>query len=71
MLTPEYLHKFFRYDQELGVLFWKVTKALRTRVGDAVLSKDSKGYVQVGLDGNKYRAHRIIGLCITATSHLK
>lgn len=57
-LPKEYLHELFEYRD--GILFWKVAKAKRTKIGDKAGAHKEKGYFHVGIDGTNYLIHRLI-----------
>lgn len=65
-LTAARARELLHYDSETGVLTWKVSR----KGGGAVAGKvagylDKRGYWNVGLDGRRYRAHRIAWLIHT------
>ncbi|QIG68263.1 HNH endonuclease protein [Rhizobium phage RHph_Y1_10] len=76
-LTQEYVRSLFEYDPETGVLTWKerprehfssdrIWRGTNTRcVGKAAGGLDTNGYVEVGIDGKIYKAHRVIWLLVT------
>ena len=47
------------FDYKDGTLYWKNHK-YRKLIGKEAGTKDSKGYIIVGLFGKRYKAHRII-----------
>lgn len=54
------LHKLFDYDEVSGVWTNKVNRNSRARVGQTAGSLDkSTGYVQIGINGHYYQAHRL------------
>jgi hypothetical protein len=58
-LTQDYLKTILDYNQETGVFSWKVRKANRYPVGTIAGSIESKGYIQIGINGKYYMAHRL------------
>lgn len=54
----ERLREAFEYDEETGLLRWKINQAF-SRIGD-VAGAVTEGYVRVSLDGKKMRAHHVI-----------
>ena len=52
------LKEAFNYDPSSGVLTWRIAPNGRIKVGDAI--KFTQVYVNVQLDGQLYKAHRII-----------
>ena len=62
MITPERLRFLLRYSKRTGFFTWRVPvgKALAgSRAGTV-----SHGYIAIGLDGHKYRAHRLAVLWV-------
>lgn len=57
-LTSELLAAIFDYDN--GRLLWKTPLNRRIAVGSIAGSTDGGGYVQVMINGKKYKAHRLI-----------
>lgn len=63
MITVERARELLNYDPETGVLTWKVNKGRRVLKGRRAASINMcTGYRQIGIDGRKYREHRIIWL---------
>tara|TARA_R110002073_G_C9093991_1_gene548053 strand:+ start:48 stop:539 length:492 start_codon:yes stop_codon:yes gene_type:complete len=60
-LTLDLVNKLFRYDKETGDLIHKANKGT-AKAGDKAGSVNGSGYVVTGIEGNKYRNHRIIFL---------
>ena len=60
-LNLDLVNKLFRYDKETGDLIRKVNKGT-AKAGDKAGSVNGSGYVVTGIEGNKYRNHRIIFL---------
>lgn len=74
-LTQEYVRSLFDYDPETGVLTWKerprehfssarIWNSTNTRCAGKATSQreNSDGYLEVGIDGFLYKAHRIVWL---------
>ena len=57
-LTPELLCGLFAYDN--GDLRWSVKLSNRVLVGSIAGSKDGNGYIQIMINGKRYKAHRLI-----------
>jgi len=57
-LSKGYIHTLFNYID--GELFWKVSKAKRTKIGDIAGCHKEKGYFHCGIDGTNYLIHRLI-----------
>ena len=60
-LTQARVKELLRYSSKTGVLTWRQTRG-RINAGDTVASLRGDGYLQVGIDGHRYMAHRIIWL---------
>jgi hypothetical protein len=50
-----------RYDPDTGKLFWKESRGVVAK-GDEAGRLHHKGYVQVGVNGRRYLAHRVAWL---------
>lgn len=63
--TPETLRKLLRYDPETGLLWWIKTNSQRAPAGSVAgcLSKRT-GYVSVGVNGKRMRAHRVVWMMV-------
>ena len=60
-LTQDLLHELFEYRD--GVLYWKVAKSRRVKVGDvAGCLNDTVGYFYIQINKKRYLNHRIIFL---------
>ena len=63
MLQPTFTIKRLRdlidYDPKTGIMRWKVCKASRINIGDIITGKMKLGHLRVGIDGQRYLAHRI------------
>lgn len=57
-ITKELLHELFEYKD--GNLYWKTAISNRVKVGKPAGNFGNRGYLQVGLNGRLYLAHRII-----------
>ena len=60
MITQELLHELFEYRD--GVLYWKVSRSNRIKIGDAAGSLNKKSYLQTSIEGKRYYNHRLIFL---------
>jgi len=47
------------YDPETGLFFWKKRISIRITVGAIAGSDTGKGYIEIGIDGHNYFAHRL------------
>lgn len=63
-LTQEHLRQLLHYDPESGHLTWKVdvARGARCRQGDRAGRLHPTGYIQIGIKGKKYLAHRLAWL---------
>ena len=64
-LTQERVRELLNYDPDTGVVTWRVRTSNRVKVGDPITTLSSKGYIMVGIDGVRYKLHRIIFLYMT------
>lgn len=58
MLTPERLREVLEYAPKTGVFIWRVSQG-RVRAGTVAGRIDAKGYRVIGIDGQRYLAHRL------------
>lgn len=56
----EVLNDMLDYSTETGYLFWKCDRTGGVKSGHKAGSKNSRGYINVGVNGKIYAAHRII-----------
>lgn len=63
-LTAERVREVFDYDDETGLLRWRVSPAGRIKVGTAAGRKkpDRDGHLRVFVDGRGYFTHRLVWL---------
>jgi len=66
MITQARLKELFNYDQEIGLFTWRVNRG-NVRAGDIAGYLDPKGYMQIGVDGQIYYAHRLVFLYMTGS----
>lgn len=56
----ERLHELLVYEAETGVLRWRVMRNLNNATAGSVAGSDNgSGYLQVMIDGVRYKAHRL------------
>lgn len=60
MLTKKRIEEVLGFDAENGVFTWKIYRGGIRKVGDKAGSIDSKGYLQISIDGRTYLAHRLV-----------
>lgn len=63
-VTASHLRSVLSYDKETGVFAWKVDAGRRRR-GDHAGCIESRGYVNIGIDGVIYRGHQLAWLYVT------
>jgi HNH endonuclease len=64
-LTVERLKELLSYDPLTGSFRWLVNRQGPAKAGDAAGSVTGKGYIQIGIDGRLYLAHRLAFLYMT------
>ena len=62
-LTPERLRELFHYDPGTGLFTRKIARG-REKQGAVVGHKQTKGYLQVEIDGTAYVLHRLAWLYV-------
>jgi hypothetical protein len=70
VLTAEKARKIFSYDEQTGLLHWRIYSKSRKgkiRPGDVVGSLDAMGYVVLRTARRNYKAHRVIWLIKTGS----
>jgi len=76
--SQEHLRQIFAYDADTGVLTWRerefnslLANGWNTKYANKVAGvKNSAGYLIVGIDGNKFLAHRIVWKWLHGTEPL-
>ena len=63
-ITQSTLKKFLHYDQYTGLFTRKIRTSQNTRVGDIAGWKDNYGYVNICLNGIRYKSHRLAFLYV-------
>ena len=58
-LTAERLKELLNYDPNTGVFTWRVRRGFTAPAGGVAGTKDSRGYIQIGVDRTLYLAHRM------------
>ena len=62
MITAEFVRQLFDYDPDTGTLSWKVSRGC-VKAGTPITSQ-SKGYLQVMINKQNHKAHRVIWLLV-------
>jgi hypothetical protein len=58
-MNKDFFSKYLSYDPETGSIKWKVNRKGPARAGQEAGSLHRHGYIQVGIEGKTYLAHRI------------
>lgn len=64
MITQERLKQLLHYQPETGVFTWIVSRR-GVSAGSVAGNKHQIGYIQIGVDGKLYRAHRLAFMYMT------
>lgn len=64
-LTAARLRQVLNYDPATGAFLWLVTNSARKPAGSAAGEVRDSGYVMIGIDRRRYRAHRLAWLYMT------
>src|SRR6185295_6620023 len=64
MITQDELKKLFSYNPETGKLTRLIRTARRAKVGQVAGNVNSRGYVDIQLHGQRYKAHRLVWLYV-------
>lgn len=66
-LTADYVRSLLSYDPVTGIFHWLVSRgdSLVVKAGDIAGTPQGEGYVQIGIDGVQYLAHRLAWLYMT------
>jgi len=59
-MTKTDAHKFFKYNQKTGKLFWRNKTGNRAVPGTEAGQINNAGYKIIGFKGKRYKAHQII-----------
>ena len=58
-LEQDLIKELLVYDEHTGRFTWRINVGTRGRIGSVAGSKDTIGYTGIGLNGNRYLAHRL------------
>ena len=64
LLTAERLRELLHYEPSTGVFTWKITRNSRLKPGDVAGSVRPNGYINLGVAGKLYLAHRLAWLYV-------
>lgn len=64
-LTADRLRELLRYSPSTGEFHWRVTNSARRPAGSIAGDLKPSGYVLIGIDGERYRAHRLAWVYMT------
>jgi len=68
ILTVDRLKQLLQYDPVTGIFTRLQRTANRTKIGEAVGSLNSEGYLQANLDFKKYKMHRLAWMYVTGAN---
>jgi hypothetical protein len=58
-MTPDRARELLDYDPATGVFVWRVDRTGPAKAGTIAGRRDGGGYVQISVDGKRYRANRL------------
>lgn len=58
------VRELLRYCPETGLFQWRVTLSNRAKAGSQAGAPNNKGYVEIKIDGVRYKAHRLAWLYV-------
>lgn len=64
-LTLEFLKEHLHYDERMGLFTWLKPTSNRVSTGDVCHGYHSKGYVRIGVSGERYFAHQLAWFYMT------
>ena len=62
MVSVDRLKQLLHYNRRTGLFRWKVRRSTTSPAGSIAGRTESKGYIQIGIDGTRYMAHRLAWL---------
>ena len=63
-ITADRLRHLLFYNSETGKFTWSNPQSIRVKVGAVAGSKRADGYIEIGIDGKSYFAHRLVWLYV-------
>lgn len=64
MLTAKRVRELLSYDLETGIFKWRMRVSSRANAGDVAGCINGNGYLQIGICGRLYPAHRLAWLYV-------
>ena len=64
MITQSKLKELVNYDQDTGIFTWKKRTSNRIKIGDIIGNLHNCGYIEMGVNGKRYLAHRLAWLYV-------
>ncbi len=61
-IEPDELRRQIEYDYKTGIFTWRINKRGHVKAGDIVTCTDNSGYLLIGINGKRYRGHRLAWL---------
>lgn len=65
MITQLELFEKLNYNPYTGLFVWLIRPRLRSKIGDIAGQLTNHGYILIGINGNRYLAHRLAWLYMT------
>lgn len=67
LITAERLRELLHYDLTTGIFTWRKTTSNRVKAGAVAGVIQKRGYIFIGLDGERHLAHRLAWLHVTGS----
>ncbi len=58
-LTQKYIKSILHYNRLTGLFTWKQRLSRRAKIGSIAGTINGRGYIEIGIAGKRYRAHRL------------
>jgi hypothetical protein len=62
--TLKYLKEILEYNEQTGIFTWKENRGSNKTKGKIADNKNLRGYITIGINGKRYKAHRLAWLYI-------